>query len=44
MTKFISDGKLTIELVEPRVNLMISKGNVRFGYIYNLIILTVVFN
>ena len=27
MTRFISEGKLTIELVEPRVNLMISKGN-----------------
>lgn len=27
MTKFIIDGKLTIELIEPRVNLMISKGD-----------------
>lgn len=27
MTRFMQEGKLTIELVEPRVNLMISKGN-----------------
>ena len=26
MTKFIHEGKLTIELVEPKINLMISKG------------------